>query len=118
LLLSLLAFAALVMLAGPFIRFFYSNEFTPVIPLIYFSGFGMLLYGLGSFFNRFLEAHGAGKMVRNTHMVMGVSLLLLNLLLIPPYGPAGAAVAMVVANMVYLAGMWAGYVRRGFSLRY
>ncbi len=111
LLLSILAFAVLLMLAGPFVRFFYIDDFTPVIPLIYLCSVGMLFYGLGSFFNRFLEAHGFGKLVRNTHILMGVALLALNLWLIPKYGPAGAAVAMVVASVIYLAGMWSGYIR-------
>jgi O-antigen/teichoic acid export membrane protein len=113
LLLSLIAFAALLLLAGPFVRLAYSNEFAPVIPLTYLAGAGMLFYGLGSFFNRFLEARGFGKLIRNTHILMGTALLVLNILLIPKHGTTGAAVAMIVASMIYLAGMWSGYMKAG-----
>ncbi len=111
LLLSLSALLALWLLAGPFIRYFYSEEFLPVVGLVHITGFGMLLYGLGSFFNRFLEARGRGKAVRNINIATGLSLLAANLLLIPSVGPQGAAVAMGLSSGVYLSGMSWFYTR-------
>ncbi len=109
--LALMALALLLFIAGPFIRFFYSHDFLPVIPLIHLSAFGMFLYGLASFFNRFLEAHGHGKAVRNTYIATGLTLLALNLILIPVHGATGAAVAMVVSSGVYFGGMVVAYLR-------
>lgn len=110
-LLSVISLAGLWLLAGPFIRFFYSDDFLPVIFLVHLSGIGMLLYGIGSYYNRFLEAKGQGKSVRNTHIAMGLVLLVSNLILIPVYGPEGAAAAMIIASAVYCTGMWAFYRR-------
>ena len=110
-LLSLTAFAALLLLAGPFIRFFYTDEFLPVINLVYLCGTAMLLHGIATFYNRFLEAHGHGKIVRNVFIATGLSLLAVNLLLIPSYGVHGAAIAMIISSVVYFAGCVWGYVR-------
>ncbi len=108
-LLTLFAFAGLYLLAGPFVRFFYSDAFLPVIPLVHLAGIGMTLYGAGIFFSRFLEAHGHGKPVRNIHIAMGMALLTGNLLLIPTLGVTGAAIAMIIASAVYAGGMWWHY---------
>ncbi len=110
-LLSLTAFAALLLLAGPFIRLVYTDEFLPVINLVYLCGTAMLLHGIATFYNRFLEAHGHGKIVRNVFIATGLSLLVVNLLLIPSYGVHGAAIAMIISSVVYLSGCVWGYVR-------
>ncbi len=109
--LAIVTLTALFLIAGPFIRYFYSHDFLPVIPLIHLSALGMFLYGLASFFNRFLEAHGHGKAVRNTYIATGLTLLIINFILIPPYGATGAAVAMIVSSAVYLTGMLVYYQR-------
>lgn len=111
-LLTLAAFITLLLLAGPFIRFFYSDDFLPVIPLVHLAGIGMLLYGLATFMNRFLEAHGHGKTVRNVFIVTGLTLLACNLLLIPGYGATGAAVSMAIGSGVYFSGMGWGYWKK------
>ncbi len=109
LLLTVLALGALLLLADPFIRFFYSQHFLPVIPLVYVAAAAMTCWGLGGFFSRFLEAHGRGKAVRNTHIIMGMTLVVGNLLLIPSMGATGALLAMTVAKALYLAGMFYAY---------
>ena len=111
LLMTLTALVALILMAGPFIRFFYSDEFRAVIPLVYLAAGSMLLYGLASFYNRFLEAHGQGKPIRNTFIAMGLVLTTLNLLLIPGKGENGAMLAMIISSGVYLAGMALGYYK-------
>lgn len=113
LLLTGLALVALVLLAAPFVRFFYSHDFLPVIPLVYIAACAMLCWGLGGFFSRFLEAHGHGKAVRNAHIVMGVTLLIANLLLIPSHGATGALIAMTLAKTLYLATMFWAYSKSG-----
>ena len=111
LLMTLTALVALMLMAGPFIRFFYSDEFVTVVPLVHLAAGGMLLYGLASFYNRFLEAHGRGETIRNTFIVMGLVLTTLNLILIPARGETGAMMAMIISSGVYLAGMALGYYR-------
>lgn len=111
LLMSLGGFVVLYLLAGPFVRFFYTDAFLPVIHLARLAGIGMGLYGLGDFHSRFLEAHGQGKSVRNIHIIMGLTLLFGNLLLIPPFDVTGAAIAMILAASVYAGGMWYHYVK-------
>jgi len=103
--LTIFSLAAFFLLVGPFIRFFYSSDFLPVIPLAHTVGIGMFLFGLASFFNRFLEARGHGKYVRNIHIATGLTLLIANLILIPGYGATGAAMATILAHCVKLAGM-------------
>ncbi len=113
LLLTVLALGALVLLAGPFVRFFYSHHFLPVIPLVYIAAAAMTCWGLGGFFSRFLEAHGRGKAVRNAHIAMGLTLVAGNLLLIPSMGATGALIAMAVAKTLYLVGMFGAYKMAG-----
>lgn len=112
LLLSLGALILTWLLVGPFIRFFYSHEFLPVIGLVYPVSTAMLLHGLSGFLNRYLEARGQGKSIRNTYATTGITLLLANLLLIPAYGAMGAAFATVISGLVYLALMGMYYVNR------
>ena len=66
---------------------------------------GVLIYGMADFFNRFLGANGQGKALRNGALIVGISLLLMNLLLIPKYGAFGAAYTKVIAGVIYLINM-------------
>ncbi len=112
LLLTILALGTLFLLAGPFIRFFYSEDFLPVINLVYIAAPALFLYGCGVFLNRFLEAHGRGVAIRNSYIITGLTLLAANLALIPAYGHDGAAMAMAIASAVYLTAMIISYQAR------
>ncbi len=109
LLLTIIALGALLLLAGPFIRYFYSDDFLPVIDLVYIAAGGMFFYGLGVYLNRFLEAKGRGVAIRNSFIITGLTLLTSNLLLIPGYGATGAAISMLIASIVYLTAMGISY---------
>ncbi len=109
---TILSPGAIFVLAGPFIRHFYSDDFLPVINLVHVAAPAMFLYGCGVFLNRFLEAHGRGVAIRNSFILTGLSLLAANLILIPDFGPEGAAMAMVIASSIYLAAMVVSYKRR------
>lgn len=111
LLLTIIALGALLLLSGPFIRFFYSDDFLPVIDLVYIAAGGMFFYGLGVYLNRFLEAKGHGVAIRNSFIITGLTLLTSNLLLIPGYGATGAAISMLIASGVYLGAMAISYKR-------
>jgi O-antigen/teichoic acid export membrane protein len=100
------------LLIGPFIRVFYSADFVPVIALVFPVSTAMLLHGMAGFLNRFLEARGQGKAIRNTYMITGITLVAGNLVLIPRYLETGGAYAMLLSGVVYVAVMSWYYWRR------
>jgi O-antigen/teichoic acid export membrane protein len=100
-----LSFAALVatlVLVRPFIKYFYGPEFFPVISLTYIVSFGIILYGLADFYNRFLGSHGQGRALRNSAFIVGISLMIFNITLIPIWGETGAAYTNVFSGLIYL----------------
>jgi O-antigen/teichoic acid export membrane protein len=99
-------------LIGPFILIFYSAEFVPVIALVFPVSTAMLLHGMAGFLNRFLEARGQGKAIRNTYMITGITLVVANLILIPRLLETGGAYAMLLSGVVYVAVMTWYYWRR------
>ncbi len=100
--LSLIALVGLWLLIGPFVRFFYGADFESVIGLSFIVSIGATAHGFADFFNRFLGAHGEGKALRNSAFLVGCTIMLFNLLLIPKYGETGAAYAKLISGMVYL----------------
>jgi len=95
----------------PFIKYFYGNEFLPVIELNYLVCFGILLHGMADFFNRFLGAHGKGKLLRNSSFIVGIATLGINIILIPKFGAMGAAYTKILSGLVYLLVMLFCYHR-------
>jgi O-antigen/teichoic acid export membrane protein len=102
---SVAALACCWLLVGPFIRIFYGTEFSPVISLTYIVSFGVILNGFGDFYNRFLGAHGEGKALRNSAVLVGLVLLACNFTLIPYFGENGAAYTRAVSGLIYLISM-------------
>lgn len=99
---SITALLALLLIIPPFIHFFYKPEFNVVINLAYITSIGAILYGLADFFNRFLGANGDGKALRNCSIIVGVSILISNIIIIPKWHETGAAIAYLLAGLVYL----------------
>lgn len=112
LLLSLTGVVGAWLLAGPFIRLFYSHDFLPVVGLVYPVSVAMMLHGLAGLMNRFLEARGRGKAIRNTYIITGITLTASNLILIPAFGAAGAAYSMLLSGAIYMGVMGLYYYRR------
>ncbi len=111
----LLSMGALVLtwlLIGPFIRYFYSDDFLPVVMLVFPISIAMVLHGMSGLLNRFLEARGKGKAIRNTYIVTGVTLVIANTTLIPLYGAMGASLAMLLSGIVYISVMVIYYWKR------
>src|SRR5690554_36136 len=100
--LSGVALLAIWMLVPPFVLLFYGEEYVSVIKINFIVSFGVILYGMGDFFNRFLGANGQGKALRNSSFFVGAGLLIASLLLIPKWGEYGAAYAKLIAGAVYL----------------
>ncbi len=104
--------AALILtlvLVSPFINIFYGHEFKAVIRLTYIVSFGIILNGLADFFNRFLGSHGKGKALRNSAFIVGLSILILNVVLIPLFGETGAAWTTFFSGLIYFFCMYLYY---------
>ena len=100
----LISCAAMVFLwifVTPFIKFFYTPEFSPVIYLTIISSVGTLLYGISDFFSRYLMAQGKGKPLRNSSFIVGFITLAMSVALIPWIHETGAAITHVTAGLVY-----------------
>jgi O-antigen/teichoic acid export membrane protein len=106
---SFIALLGVVLLVGPFVKIFYGLEFASVIKLTYIVSFGIMLNGLADFFNRFLGSHGEGKALRNSAFIVGLSVLILNVVLIPLYGETGAALTTFFAGLIYFVCMYIYY---------
>jgi O-antigen/teichoic acid export membrane protein len=63
--------------------------------------FGVFLYGIADFFNRFIGANGGGKMLRNASFIVGIVALMMNLLFIPQFAEYGASYAKVATGAIY-----------------
>jgi len=107
--LTLLALVVLWIMVGPFIDFFYEPSFHPVVKLNFIISIGMALHGLADYYNRFLGAHGKGKILRNSSIIIGISLLAANVILIPIWGATGAAYARLIGGVVYFFNMLISY---------
>ena len=99
---SCTALSLTLLLVSPFIKYFYGPEFNPVIYLTYIVSFGVILFGYADFFNRFLGAHGKGKALRNSAVLVGFSTMVFNFTLIPRFGESGAAYTLVFSGMIYV----------------
>ncbi|HET7116733.1 MAG TPA: oligosaccharide flippase family protein [Hanamia sp.] len=109
-----ISFSALVfilIIVGPFISLFYGHKFAEVTSLTYIVSFGVILSGLADFLNRFLGSHGKGKALRNSSIIVGISLLILNVLLIPLFGETGAAYTSLLSGLIYFLCMFWFYKR-------
>ncbi len=100
-LVSLTAMLFLWSIVTPFVKMFYTPEFSPVIYLTIISSVGTLLYGCSDFFSRYLMAQGKGKPLRNSSFIVGFTTLALNVALIPWLHETGASIVHVAAGLVY-----------------
>lgn len=98
---SIISLFVIFVLAEPVVNLIYGPSYYDAINLIRLSAIGFLLYGVGDFFNRFLLANGKGKELRNTSFYVGTTLLIANLILIKYYAAEGAAVAKIIAGIIY-----------------
>ena len=108
----LLALGSLLILwifIGPFIDLFYGKEYHSTIQLTLVLSLGVAAHGMADFFNRYLGAHGKGKMLRNSSVLIGVSLLITNFLLVPIWHEQGAVFARFISGLVYLISMIYSY---------
>jgi O-antigen/teichoic acid export membrane protein len=93
------------------ILFAYSEKYMSVVPYAYILAIGMILHGIGDFFNRFLGAHARGKELRNVAIFSGLILLFGSILLMPKYGVLGAVWIKTGSSCVYLLGVIIYYLK-------
>ena len=74
----------------------------------------MVLNGFADFYNRFLGANGQGKILRNSSFIVGGSLLVFNVVLIPLYGEIGASLTKGVSGFIYFVTIF--YYYKKFKL--
>lgn len=104
-LLSLGSLVVLWIFIGPFIDIFYGKQYHSTIELTLIISLGITAHGMADFFNRYLGAHGKGKMLRNSSFLIGISLLVTNFLFIPLWHEKGAVLARLISGIIYLINM-------------
>ena len=92
---------AMFLLAGPAISVLYGEKYTKAATIIRCLIPYYILYGLSAFYALFLDFHGKAGGRSLWFAVMVAVNLALNLLLIPPYGTAGACAATAVSLVPY-----------------
>lgn len=107
--LGILTLIFLLLIIKPFVFYFYGQEFSTVIKLCYILSIGVFFHGLADLLNKYLGANGEGKLLRNSSVLVGVSLLSLNITLIPIYGEFGAVVAASISGIIYFNTMYYYY---------
>lgn len=101
-LISLITLAAFLLVIKQLVILLYTEEYLAVVPLAYFVAVGSMLHGIGDFYNRFLAAHGRGKELRNSNIMIGICNVLGYVILTWLIGVQGAAVTKLLAGAVYV----------------
>jgi len=91
--------------------FLYTEAYIPALNLSYYIAIAQVLRGLGFFMNKFLGAHGQGKQLRNTAMLVGLSNLLGYFILIKFFGLYGAAFTLIFSYSVYFLMLYYYYFK-------
>jgi O-antigen/teichoic acid export membrane protein len=90
-------------LGAPIARLIYGSSFSPAGVPLSILGPGVVLISVVTLTNSLmLSRESPGVMVRLTAAMVGVNIVL-NLILIPPYGGGGAAAAMLATELIYAA---------------
>ena len=106
---SVAAFLIFVLIIKYVVVLLYSEEFLPVVQLVYIISFSYLIQGFFLVLNRFLSAHGIGKELRNASFARGIINVLGFLILTRLYGTIGASVTLLLANTAYLIYLFIKY---------
>ena len=106
---SAISFIGYILLAKPMVLILYSEKYIEAVPLIYIVALGQIFHGFGNYYNRFLGAHGQGKILRNGAMYVGVANLLGFVFLIPFIGAYGAALTKLISGFVFAISLYIYY---------
>ncbi len=103
--LSFLALVGFVLVIKPAVLLLYSSDYVAVIPYAYIIAIGSIAHGFGTFFNRFLGAHGRGKALRNGAIAVGIANVIGSTALVYRMGTFGAVLTRLIAGFVFVAAM-------------
>lgn len=106
---SATAFVAFILMVKYVVVLLYSEEFLPVVPLVYIASFAYLLEGFLLVLNRFLSAHGIGKELKRASMARGTINIVGFVVLTKFFGTAGACVTLLIGSIVYFAYLYVKY---------
>lgn len=109
---SVVALVGFLLAIKPIILLLYGDAYEPAITLAYVMGGGFLIHGLGDFYNRFLCAHGKGKLIRNGALLTGAVSIVAGFILTKYFGSLGGAGAKFLTSATYFLMMLFCYIRR------
>lgn len=107
--LSLSALVIFFLIIDKLFLLLYSEEYAAAIPIAYILAIGCVLHGFGDYVNRFLGAHGMGRLIRNGALVVGIVNIFGYSLLVKWFGIQGAGVTRVLAGLIYVSMMFFYY---------
>lgn len=108
---SLLGFIGLFLFISYPIDWLLGNEFAIVANMTRLAAIGAVLHGYGDLYNRFLGAHGKGRIIRNMTYAVGFVNVLSFILLTPYFKEWGAIFSTVLGSITYMGIMWLFYKR-------
>lgn len=114
-LISIFSFIAFLLLIFPVVGFLYSTSYEAVALYASFLAFGSTFQGLGDIYNRFLGAHGEGKMLRNAAWASGFVAIIGYTIGIYYYGIVAALSTRVASSIVYYG--WLLFYYKSFVKR-
>ena len=115
--LSVLSLSAYFFLIDYVVEIAYPAPYRPVASLAKIAAVGSLLHGVGDLFNRFLGAHGQGRLVRNGVFLEGGGNVLGYVFLVKFFGVEGAAFTKMLSGILYFIAMFFQYKVFERSLR-
>lgn len=106
---SLFSLFIFIVCIEKFIGLFFSSDFNVVINMSYIMAIGSILHGFGDLFNRFIGAHGKGRLLKYGAILAGIANIIGCAILVPIYGLLGASINVFIVGFVYLSAMYIFY---------
>lgn len=99
---SLIIYLLMLIFIGPVVDLLYGEKFENVKSIFMIVITGFLFHGWGDFFNKYLIANGAAKVVRNISLFLGLTMSFIGMGLIIFFGVTGAAITKSLTGFTYL----------------
>lgn len=107
---SLVSLIGFVILIYPVVGLLYDDRYSSVALYACILSVGFTLRGLGDVFNRFLGAHGQGKLLRNGAFISGGIALIGYTIGVYYFGIWGAIVTKIAESLAYFSSMFVFYI--------
>lgn len=108
---TLAVYVLFILLIRYVVVFVYSEEYLPVLPIVYLVSISFIVQGFCAFINRFLNSHGRGIALRNASFIRGGINILGFVLLVKYFGVDGACATLIISNAIYLLFLIMSYRR-------